>query len=162
MWCSALRTAARHAAASVAARAGSPTPPRSGADKSDGARREERAPAAYLYRFARGVGGAPMVHHSDDIPFWFDARAALAADGAVSADYAVAAAMSAHLVAFAAHGDPAAPPPGGMAPARPWPPFRLSYPASLRIDVKSQVRDGVQAAQCRFWDAHPYYNQESR
>ena len=38
-------------------------------------------PQAYVYRFARGVGGSAWSHHSNDIPFWFGALEAVAAGG---------------------------------------------------------------------------------
>ena len=39
------------------------------------------ASQAYVYRFARGVGGSAWSHHSNDIPFWFGALEAVAAGG---------------------------------------------------------------------------------
>ena len=102
-----------------------------------------------------------MVHHSDDIPFWFDAQEALTAAGALPEDFSLAATMSAALVAYVVHGDPGATPPGGMGPSRPWPPFSLARHASLTIDIVSNVTLDAQAAQCPFWDARPYYRQES-
>ena len=36
---------------------------------------------AYVYRFARGVGGSAWSHHSNDISFWFGALEAVAAGG---------------------------------------------------------------------------------
>ena len=83
MWCGARRTAHTHASDEAHAEApaethASVTPPRpDSADAAPVARvGAARSASAFLYRFARGVGGAQMVHHSDDIPFWFDARAA--------------------------------------------------------------------------------------
>ena len=118
--------------------------------------------SAYLYRFYRGVGGAPFVHHSDDIPFWFDATEALAAAGALAADLRLARRMSAHLAAFVVRGDPAAEACSecDMAPEA-WPAYTLAAPASLELNLTSAVRLDVQATQCAFWDAHPYFGQES-
>ena len=42
-----------------------------------------------------------------------------------------------------------------------WPAYTLAEPANLRIDVNSSVRLAVHAKECAFWDAHPYYGQES-
>ena len=83
MWCGARRAAHTHASAT--ARAFTPLTPIEGNFDAthEPARVGAPAASAFLYRFARGVGGAPMVHHSDDIPFWFDAREALDAAGAL-------------------------------------------------------------------------------
>ena len=118
-----------------------------------------RAPA-YLYRFARGVGGSPWSHHSDDIPFWFGALEAVAAAGGDGDDAALASAMATHLVKFTRTG----------APAAAWVPFRLESPASLRFDAAAgggarglnvTIEVDANAAQCAFWDLHPYFDQES-
>jgi len=118
--------------------------------------------AAYLYRFGRGVGGAKLVHHSDDIPFWFDARDALRDAGALPADFELARRMSSHLAAFVVAGDPGAEPCTGCGmQAHAWPAYTLEAPAALQLNTTSRVLLGEHAAQCAFWDAHPYYGQES-
>jgi len=103
-----------------------------------------------------------MVHHSDDIPFWFDAREALHMAGALPADLDLAKRMSTHLVAFVVSGDPAATlcTSCEMRPHS-WPPYTLEAPVSLQLNTTSRVLRGEHAAQCAFWDAHPYYGQES-
>ena len=76
------------------------------------------------------------------------------------ADLAVAHQMSAHLAAFAIHGDP-----GAEActacdmEQHAWPAYTLAHPRSLRIDTTSSVYEDVQLKQCAFWDAHPYFGQ---
>ena len=72
MFCGARRAARRIAAARYGA---------SGAVPSAVPGAVSGVPQAYVYRFARGVGGSAWSHHSNDIPFWFGALEAVAAGG---------------------------------------------------------------------------------
>ena len=70
--------------------------------------------------------------------------------------------MASHLAAFVVHGDPAARACSACDMARhDWPAYTLAAPVALQLNVTSRVLSGVHATQCAFWDAHPYFGQES-
>ena len=152
MWCGALRAAKVHAASRIRN-----TTPTTGSAAGSAA----GSGSAYLYRFSRAIGDGAWVHHSDDIPFWFDAQAALSMAGALPSDFELAKVMSAALVSFVVAGDPGSDPPGGMASPITWPAYSMGQRAAITLDIVPNVTIDAHAAQCIFWDAHPYYNQES-